>query len=200
MAFLLELLFGDPIQKSTEYSFSTYEDGVTIPENQRDEDEDWKERLSNWDTLTSDFPNEAFLLVRDGIPSTIRGQAWKIMSGASFLIDKNPGVFECLLERSSESEEILRKDVHRTFPRHKHFKLKEGDGQHALFNVLKAYSVMDPEVGYCQGMSFLCGVLVCYVSSEVEAFWVMVSMLKKYGLRGQYETNLPLLQKKTLKD
>lgn len=39
-----------------------------------------------------------------------------------------------------------------------------GPGQLALFNLLKAYSLLDPEVGYCQGLSFVAGVLLLHVS------------------------------------
>lgn len=41
-------------------------------------------------------------------------------------------------------EEIIRRDIHRTFPQHPQFVL--GQGQAELFNVLKAYSLVDMEV------------------------------------------------------
>jgi len=75
----------------------------------------------------------------------------------------------------------------------KNFKLKEGVGQRALYNVLKVYSIMDPEVGYCQGMSFLSAMLVTHLN-ETDAFWVLVSLLKGYNLRGLFMHNLPLLK------
>ena len=42
-------------------------------------------------------------------------------------------------------------DIARTFPSHPFFTEKEGVGQHVLYNVIKAYSCFDQEVGYCQG-------------------------------------------------
>lgn len=39
-----------------------------------------------------------------------------------------------------------------------------GPGQLALYNLLKAYSLLDPEVGYCQGLCFVAGVLLLHVS------------------------------------
>ncbi|KAL6756220.1 rab-GTPase-TBC domain-containing protein [Haematococcus lacustris] len=39
-------------------------------------------------------------------------------------------------------------------------------GQQALFRVLKAYSLHDLEVGYCQGMAFAAGVLLMYLPEE----------------------------------
>jgi hypothetical protein len=52
----------------------------------------------------------------------------------------------------------------RTFPNHTYFSSPLGPGQLALFNLLKAYSLLDPEVGYCQGLSFVAGVLLLHVS------------------------------------
>ncbi len=47
------------------------------------------------------------------------------------------------------------------------------EGQAALRRVLKAYSLHDPDVGYCQGMNFIAGMLLTIVSEE-EAFWMLV--------------------------
>lgn len=54
--------------------------------------------------------------------------------------------------------------IGRTFPNHSYFSSPLGPGQLALFNLLKAYSLLDPEVGYCQGLSFVVGVLLLHVS------------------------------------
>ncbi len=55
-----------------------------------------------------------------------------------------------------------------------------GSGQLALFQVLKAYAAWDPEVGYCQGMAFVVGVLLLYMD-EVSAFWVLVAVMGSGG-------------------
>ncbi len=39
--------------------------------------------------------------------------------------------------------------------------------QQALFNVLKAYSVLDKELGYCQSMSFIVAILLLYMPEHV---------------------------------
>ena len=46
------------------------------------------------------------------------------------------------------------------------FKKKDGVGQEALFNVMKAYSVHDREVGYCQGSAFIVGLLLMQVGKK----------------------------------
>jgi hypothetical protein len=54
----------------------------------------------------------------------------------------------------------------RTFPGHPYFSAQLGPGQLSLFNLLKAYSLLDEEVGYCQGLSFVAGVLLMHVSEQ----------------------------------
>lgn len=59
---------------------------------------------------------------------------------------------------------IYMKIAGRTFPNHTYFMSPFGPGQLALYNLLKAYSLLDPEVGYCQGLCFIAGVLLLHVS------------------------------------
>jgi hypothetical protein len=50
-------------------------------------------------------------------------------------------------------DDIIMRDIHRTFPEHPLFQgegEQGGGGQMALFRLLKAYSLHDLEVGYCQ--------------------------------------------------
>eukprot|EP00013_Stygamoeba_regulata_P002311 CAMPEP_0177642478 /NCGR_PEP_ID=MMETSP0447-20121125/7608_1 /TAXON_ID=0 /ORGANISM="Stygamoeba regulata, Strain BSH-02190019" /LENGTH=296 /DNA_ID=CAMNT_0019144639 /DNA_START=195 /DNA_END=1082 /DNA_ORIENTATION=+ len=84
--------------------------------------------------------------------------------------------------------EQIRKDINRTFPTHTYF--MEEKGQRALFNVLNAYAVYDESLGYCQGMSFVVGLLLMYMREE-DAFWVLVQIVSQYDMRGQ--PKLPML-------
>lgn len=52
------------------------------------------------------------------------------------------------------------RDIHRTFPDHDMFKDRDGEGQMALFRILKAYSIYDSTLGFCQGMPFCVGPLL----------------------------------------
>lgn len=45
-------------------------------------------------------------------------------------------------------------------------------------NVLKALSIVDPSVGYCQGMNFLT-LRILQVLSDEDSFWVLYILLKK---------------------
>ena len=67
------------------------------------------------------------------------------------------------MKSQSACEKVIRRDIARTYPEHDFFKKKDGIGQEALFNVMKAYSIHDREVGYCQGTAFIVGLLLMQV-------------------------------------
>lgn len=58
--------------------------------------------------------------------------------------------------------------------------------QRSMFYVLAAYSMYNMEVGYCQGMSVLAGLLLLYMDEE-DAFWGLSVLLadKKYTMHGK---------------
>lgn len=81
------------------------------------------------------------------------------------------GRYSLLLQITTGQEEVdepwsqvIARDIHRTFPEHPQFGFEQG--QQELFRVLKAYSVHDLEVGYCQGMAFVAGILLMYLPEE----------------------------------
>jgi len=55
-------------------------------------------------------------------------------------------------------------------------------GQAALRRVLRAYSVYDRDVGYCQGMNFIAGMFLTFISEE-EAFWLLVFVMNEKPCR-----------------
>uniref|UniRef100_A0A4X1VD79 TBC1 domain family member 4 n=1 Tax=Sus scrofa TaxID=9823 RepID=A0A4X1VD79_PIG len=81
----------------------------------------------------------------------------------------------------------------RTFPTHPYFSAQLGAGQLSLFNLLKAYSLLDKEVGYCQGISFVAGVLLLHMSEE-QAFEMLKFLMYDLGFRKQYRPDMMSLQ------
>ena len=93
------------------------------------------------------------------------------------------------LQQSSPCEKIIKRDIARTYPKHDFFKDKDGPGQVGLFNVMKAYSLHDKEVGYCQGSAFLVGVLLLQMPEE-DAFAVLIRLMEDYRLREMYKPTM----------
>lgn len=60
--------------------------------------------------------------------------------------------------------------------------------QQELFSVLKAYSVLNPKVGYFQAQAPVAAFLLMHMPS-VQAFWCLVSISDKY-LSGYYNPGL----------
>ena len=74
-----------------------------------------------------------------------------------------PLIVEWLLQDCS-SDQVIQRDINRTFPAHDFFKEAGGVGQDSLYKISKAYAVYDEEIGYCQGLSFLAASLLLHVS------------------------------------
>ncbi|KAL6900850.1 hypothetical protein ACP4OV_005526 [Aristida adscensionis] len=152
---------------------------------------------SDWKHYVRRNPHVVKRRIRKGIPDCLRGLVWQLISGSRDLLLMNPGVYETLViyETSASELEIIR-DISRTFPSHIFFQQRHGPGQRSLYNILKAYSVYDRDVGYVQGMGFLAGLLLLYMSEE-DAFWLLVALLKgavHAPMEGLYQAGLPLVQ------
>ncbi|OWM64461.1 EVI5-like protein [Punica granatum] len=152
---------------------------------------------SDWKHYVRRKPHVVKRRIRKGIPDCLRGLVWQLISGSRDLLLMNPGVYEQLViyETSASELDIIR-DISRTFPSHVFFQQRHGPGQRSLYNVLKAYSVYDRDVGYVQGMGFVAGLLLLYMSEE-DAFWLLVALLKgavHAPMEGLYLVGLPLVQ------
>ncbi|KAJ1566646.1 GTPase-activating protein, partial [Cladochytrium tenue] len=106
--------------------------------------------------------------------------------------------YRTLLTRTSLHEKQIVRDLARTFPKHEHFAEVGGPGQESLYNVIKAYSLFDPEVGYCQGLAFIAGPLLLNLEAlqmpDEEAFCVLVKLMKGYNFRELFTKSMSGLQ------
>ncbi|GFN88395.1 Rab GTPase-activating protein 1 [Plakobranchus ocellatus] len=146
-----------------------------------------------WGRIINDFDcvkkRPAFLkeLVRKGIPHEFRGMAWQLVLG----VHDSPWKQEYRehMKKTSPCEKLIRRDIARTFPEHDFFREKDGFGQESLFNVMKAYSLHDREVGYCQGSGFIVGLLLMQMPEE-DAFAVLVRLMQDFRLRELFKPSM----------
>ncbi|CAJ2512700.1 Uu.00g008190.m01.CDS01 [Anthostomella pinea] len=115
--------------------------------------------------------------------------------------------------------EAIERDLHRTFPDNIKFRssqpaaapgdttqtrnsgqtVKDPNGSvreidekpmiSSLRRVLHAFSVYNPRIGYCQSLNFLAGLLLLFVETEEQAFWLLNIITRVY-LPGTHEMSL----------
>ncbi|XP_035681037.1 TBC1 domain family member 1-like isoform X4 [Branchiostoma floridae] len=143
-------------------------------------------------------PDELLAVVRAGVPKVRRGEIWRLLAEQYQLRNKHSNAppeipYEELIRQLTSHQHAILIDLGRTFPSHAYFSTQLGAGQLALFNLLKAYSLLDREVGYCQGLSFVAGILLMHMTEE-EAFHMLTFSMYQLGFRRQYRPDMVALQ------
>ncbi|XP_041121126.1 TBC1 domain family member 1-like isoform X3 [Polyodon spathula] len=138
--------------------------------------------------------------VGQGVPRHHRGEIWKFLAEQYQLRHPLPSKHQAkdtpykeLLKQLTSQQHSILIDLGRTFPTHPYFSAQLGAGQLSLYNLLKAYSLLDPEVGYCQGLSFVAGILLLHMSED-DAFEMLKFLMYDMGLRKQYRPDMIILQ------
>ena len=143
----------------------------------------WGNLVKSWELEWRRRPGCVKELARRGIPQHFRTIAWQLLSGAN--VNQVHDMYAEYMRQPSPYEKAISRDIPRTFPELDFFK-DGGRGQQSLFNVIKAYSLHDREVGYCQGSAFIVGQLLLQMPEE-EAFAVFVRLMEHYKLRNLYK-------------
>uniref|UniRef100_A0A671RI73 TBC1 domain family member 4 n=1 Tax=Sinocyclocheilus anshuiensis TaxID=1608454 RepID=A0A671RI73_9TELE len=161
----------------------------------------WDRKLSSpcrtkvqWDK------EEIHSAVCQGVPKSRRGEVWLLLSQQYRLHHRLPQrqqppetPYQDLLKQLTAQQHAILVDLGRTFPTHQYFSTQLGAGQLSLYNLLKAYSLLDTEVGYCQGISFVAGLLLLHMSEE-QAFDTLKFLMYDLGIRRQYRPDMISLQ------
>ncbi|KAI8342298.1 rab-GTPase-TBC domain-containing protein [Chlamydoabsidia padenii] len=151
----------------------------------------WSQVISDYDRVAKEEPKVLLLHVQRGVPQALRGMVWQLFAKSKNI--KLEQRYMQLLNEESVYEKAILRDLERTFPHHSYFQNKEG--QDALFNIVKAYSLHEPDVGYCQGIAFIAGPLLVNMPEE-EAFGVLVQLMDRYQLKGHFAPQLNLLHQR----
>ncbi|XP_065453059.1 TBC1 domain family member 1 isoform X16 [Chrysemys picta bellii] len=161
----------------------------------------WEKMLSTPGRSKSKIDMETIhSAVGRGVPRHHRGEIWKFLAEQYHLKHQFPSKqqpkdtpYKELLKQLTSQQHAILIDLGRTFPTHPYFSAQLGAGQLSLYNILKAYSLLDPEVGYCQGLSFVAGVLLLHMTEE-DAFKMLKFLMFDMGLRKQYRPDMTILQ------
>jgi hypothetical protein len=152
---------------------------------------DWSDLLARWrKSAWNERPRGLQSLVHRGIPESLRGEVWQLLAGCNEDEKSMNESYRLLLTKESSSENVILRDVNRTFPGHPFF--QDESGQQALYKLSKAYSIYDDEVGYCQGLSFLIASLLLHMPEE-QTFNLLCKIMYRYEIREIYKTNFECL-------
>ena len=156
--------------------------------------EKWLYMLNNYDTFFKKHYKKLKKRTRKGIPDNLRSNVWQVFSDIKTIYKK--GLYQELLnqEIDQNDEEIILKDLDRTYPSCQLFTEKYGGGQRKLFNVLSCFSKYKKEIGYVQGMSFFTALFLTYMDEE-STFFMLNSLMDKYNMRRIYLPGFPDLNK-----
>jgi hypothetical protein len=140
----------------------------------------WLSFVNNPTTTINTFPScTKFFALQQGIPPPLRTIIWKKL----FLFSSNaiPQLSKILFTnfQHSYNEDIskqISKDLSRTFPLVDFFKLDTTISN--LSTILNVYANYDAELGYCQGLLFLVGVLYHNFDSDCQmTFHALISIM-----------------------
>uniref|UniRef100_A0A8D8RJ63 TBC1 domain family member 10B n=1 Tax=Cacopsylla melanoneura TaxID=428564 RepID=A0A8D8RJ63_9HEMI len=166
----------------------------------------WMEMIRQWDLNMQKNYKKVRSRCRKGIPRKIRPLAWHYLCGGQLLMGKpDTGCYAEFLSREGDPKYLadIQKDIDRQFF-HEMFLSRETSsttggeedkpppGKQALVNILKAYSVVNPVVGYCQAQAPIAAFLLMHMPEE-HAFWCLFSICDKY-LRGYYSPGMEMIQ------
>jgi hypothetical protein len=88
--------------------------------------------------------------------------------------------------------DLVSVDVERTYPKDREYE----ESKKNLENILKAYAVEDPAVGYCSAVALIGGVLTLELDQE-QSLTLLKRMMFHYGLRRQYISGLEGTRQRT---
>ncbi|XP_017776822.1 PREDICTED: growth hormone-regulated TBC protein 1-A [Nicrophorus vespilloides] len=126
--------------------------------------------------------------VRKGIPITRRPIVWMSISGGQQAREQSNYTYLQLKERISNASinETIEIDLPRTFPDNIYF-TKENILPRQLFNILSTFAHQNNDVGYCQGLNYIAGLLILATKSEEYSFWLLKvlveNILPKYYIK-----------------
>lgn len=160
----------------------------------------WDKKLLNCRAKIRCDMEDIHTSLKEGVPKSRRGEIWQFLALQYRLRHRLPNKqqppdisYKELLKQLTAQQHAILVDLGRTFPTHPYFSAQLGAGQLSLFNLLKAYSLLDKEVGYCQGISFVAGVLLLHMSEE-QAFEMLKFLMYDLGFRKQYRPDMMSLQ------
>ncbi|KAJ8940035.1 hypothetical protein NQ314_010866 [Rhamnusium bicolor] len=115
-----------------------------------------------------------------GIPSDRRTAVWMHVSGAEVLKHSSSFSYSQLKNKINNQDiiETIQIDLPRTFPDNIYF-TSHDQLPTMLYNVLAVFGHQNKEVGYCQGLNYIAGLLLLATKDEEASFWLLKTLVEK---------------------
>ncbi|RMZ95176.1 TBC1 domain family member 2B-like, partial [Brachionus plicatilis] len=158
----------------------------------------WETRLREW-KKSLDPSSEVKSMIRSGILPKYRSEFWKLCiyrQVGDIKKSKGPNYYQFLCNLSNDLPRDIIKfdhqiflDLFRTLPNNVKFCSKYSQGINQLQEVLRAFCLYNPNIGYCQGMNFIVGIALLFLDPE-DAFWCLVAITEKFFLAHYFDCGL----------
>lgn len=170
-----------------------------------------KHGLSTTDpTKFPDMCDKVKRYARKGYPPEWRGAMWWYYSGGQHMIKQKEmvGLYASLVARvkrdelNKDDKDAIERDLDRTFPDNIHFRPElatdlldgETDDEPQLIQdlreVLSCFALNNPNIGYCQSLNFIAGLLLLFLKQDKEKAFVMLTIITRNHLPGAHARNL----------
>lgn len=143
----------------------------------------WTQVVNDYPSVVKTEPIKLSKQLSGGIPSQVRGIVWQLVSNSN--TKEFASIYEDLQTKESKFEKNIIKDLSRTS-----FMSAYNIDQEAVYRIIKAYSILDTEVGYTQGMAFITVPLLMNLS-ELESFALLHKLMYGYNIRSLYLPDMP---------
>jgi hypothetical protein len=136
----------------------------------------WAKILGKFEDFKKRHPQKFQRWILKGIPDCLRLRVWQLILDPDWDKDMgNRASVESLVEKGNHpSCRTIAVDLRRTLPKMVMF--SDSGYLDSLRNVLHAYTNVDPQLGYVQGMAFPAAMLLSYLHEEC-AFWCFFRLM-----------------------
>lgn len=117
--------------------------------------------------------------IRKGVPIDLRAEVWMHVSGAQARKESNPISYTDLKKKINNPAliEMIKIDLPRTFPDNINF-LSQEYLIKQMFDVLATFAHQNSDVGYCQGLNYITGLLLLATKNEEVSFWLLKELVE----------------------
>jgi hypothetical protein len=125
-------------------------------------------------------PNSISSLIMEGVPDRIRGRVWGHILDPAFAEESAipPSISTMISSVPHQSMTVMEADLRRTYSSFAFFSNQRIGA--AVYSILRAYAVMDIELGYAIGMSFIAGMFASYMEPQ-RALWCFLKLMGGAG-------------------